>query len=220
MTGHTFLYNPAVVAVKNIIDSGELGDVYYASATRVNLGLYQPDVNVVWDLAPHDVSILMYVLGKLPIQASARGGKYVRDGVHDVANLSLFFPEGVMADIRVSWLDPNKVRQITIVGSKKMLVYDDIEQNEKVKIFDKGVDKQPYNDTLQEFHLAYRYGDVVTYPLEWQEPLKVECQDFINCVVNHTIPRSDARLGLRVVQVLEAAQLSLQDSGLLVNIKW
>jgi len=140
--------------------------------------------------------------------------------VHDVANLSLFFPEGVMADIRVSWLDPNKVRQITIVGSKKMLVYDDIEQNDKVKIYDKGVDKQPYTDTLQEFHLAYRYGDVVNYPLEWQEPLRVECLDFLYCIANQATPRSDGRLGLRVVQVLEAAQASLKDSGLLVDIEW
>lgn len=220
MAGHTFLYNPAVEALKEIIASGEIGEVYYVNATRVNLGLYQPDVDVVWDLAPHDVSILMYILGQDPMTASARGGMFVKPGVHDVAYLSLYFSQGVMADIRVSWLDPNKIRQITIVGSKKMLVYDDIEPIDKVKIYDKGVDKQPYTDTLQDFHLAYRYGGITTYPLHWQEPLRVECEDFLQSVANHTTPRSDGHLGLRVVQVLEAAQASLKDSGSLVNIPW
>jgi predicted dehydrogenase len=162
----------------------------------------------------------MYILGKQPIKASARGGMYVKRGVHDVAYLSLFFPGDVMADIRVSWLDPNKIRRITIVGSKKMLVYDDIEKDDKVKIYDKGVDKQPYSDTLEEFHLAYRYGEITNYPLTWQEPLRLECLDFLECVASEATPRSDGQLGLRVVQVLEAAQSSLQDSGALVDIAW
>ena len=120
MTGHTFLYNPAVHALKKIIDSGEIGDIYYINCTRVNLGLFQPDVNVLWDLAPHDISILCYVLGMEPESISARGGTYVNKGVHDVVYVTLQFPNSVMADIRLSWLDPNKIRQITIVGSKKM----------------------------------------------------------------------------------------------------
>lgn len=220
MTGHTFLYNPAVVALKEIIESGEIGRVYYANCTRVNLGLYQPDINVVWDLAPHDVSILMHVLGMKPVSASARGGRYVKPDVHDVAYLSLFFPDGVMADLRVSWLDPNKIRRITIVGSKKMLVYDDIEPVEKIRVYDKGVEVQPYTDTYEAFHLAYRYGDVTAYPLEWQEPLRAECEDFLECVVSGKRPRSNGELGLQVVQVLEAAQSSLDNGGTKEVVQW
>lgn len=218
MTGHTFMFNPAVVALKEIIQSGEIGEVYYINCTRVNLGLYQPDVNVIWDLAPHDVSILMYILGMEPESTSARGGTYVKPGVHDVAYLSMFYPGGVMADMRVSWLDPNKIRSITIVGSRKMLVYDDIEPIEKIRVFDKGVDVQPYTDTYEEFHLAYRYGDVIPYPINWQEPLKLECLHFIECIQESKVPRSDGLSGWKVVKVLEAAQRSLNNGGIKENI--
>jgi len=220
VTGHTFLYNPAVVALKEIIDSGEIGRVYYANCTRVNLGLYQPDVNVIWDLAPHDVSILMYILGQQPVSASARGGTFVKPGVHDVAYLSVFFSDGVMADLRVSWLDPNKIRVITIVGSKKMVVYDDIEPVEKIKIYDKGVDVQPYTDTYEDFHLAYRYGEVTPYPLAWKEPLRAECLDFLACIGSGGCACSDGWMGLKVVQVLETAQCSLNNGGTKELIRW
>lgn len=213
MVGHTFLYNPAVNAVKDIIASGEIGRVYYINCTRVNLGLYQPDVNVVWDLAPHDVSILLYILGADPIQASARGGKFVKTGVHDVAYLTLHFPGEVIADMRVSWLDPCKIRSITVVGSKKMIVYDDIEPEKKVVIYDKGVDVQPYTDTYEEFHLAYRYGEAVPYPLQWDEPLKLECLHFLDCIRTGKTPRSDGLEGLKVVKILETAQKSLLNGG-------
>ena len=206
--------------MKEIIDSGEIGRIYYVNSTRVNLGLYQPDVNVVWDLAPHDVSILLDLLGDEPVSASARGGRYVKKNVHDVAYLSLFFPDDVMADLRVSWLDPNKIRRITIVGSKKMIVYDDIEPQDKVKIFDKSVEVQPYTDTLEEFHLAYHYGEVAIYPLDWREPLELECLDFLDCVRSGRTPRSDGILGLKVVQVLEAAQSSLNNGGGKELIQW
>ena len=209
MAGHTFVYNPAVRALKEIIDRGEIGEIYYVNSTRVNLGLYQPDVNVIWDLAPHDVSILLYVLGMEPVAASARGGKFAKAGVHDVAYLTLYFPNGIMADMRVSWLDPCKIRSITIVGSKKMIVYDDIEPNDKIKIYDKGVDVHPYTDTYEEFHLAYRYGDITVYPIEWQEPLKLECLEFIRSVRTGTPTCSDGEDGLKVVEILEAAQKSL-----------
>jgi predicted dehydrogenase len=214
MVGHTFLYNPAVMALKAIIDSGEIGRIYYVNGTRVNLGLYQPDINVVWDLAPHDVSILLYLLGMAPASTSARGGAYVKPGVHDVAYLTLNFPNGVMADLRVSWLDPCKIRRITIVGSKKMLVYDDIEPVEKVKLYDKGVDVQPYTDTFEDFHLAYRYGDTTVYPIQWEEPLKLECIEFLNSVRARCPACSDGWLGLKVVEVLEAAQKSLSNGGM------
>jgi predicted dehydrogenase len=220
MVGHTFEYNPAVVALKRIIDSGEIGRIYYINSTRVNLGLYQPDVNVVWDLAPHDVSILLYVLGMEPEMVSARGGSYVKPGVHDVAYLTLHFPDGVMADLRVSWLDPVKIRSITIAGSQKMIVYDDIEREEKLKVYDKGVEVQPYTDTLEEFHLAYRYGEVVSHPLEWVEPLRVECQHFLECIREGKRPRSDGWQGHKVVKVLETAQRSLFNGGMRERMHW
>lgn len=213
MTGHTFLYNPAVTALKEIIASGEIGHVYYINGTRVNLGLYQPDVNVLWDLAPHDVSILLHVLGVDPVYASARGGMFVKPGVYDVAYLTLQFPERILADLRVSWLDPCKIRRITIVGSKKMIVYDDIEPEKKVMLYDKGVDVQPYNDTYEEFHLAYRYGDAVPYPLQWDEPLKLECKHFLHSIRSGQPPVSDGVLGLKVVKILETAQKSLMNGG-------
>lgn len=220
MVGHTFQYNPAVVALKEIIASGEIGQVYYVNSTRVNLGLYQPDVNVLWDLAPHDISILLYVLDMEPLTVSARGGSYVKSGVHDVAYLTLNYPNNILADLRVSWLDPCKIRQITIVGSKKMIVYDDIEPCNKIMIYDKGVDVQPYTDTLEEFHLAYRYGEAVPYHLEWVEPLRVECLHFLECIREGKQPCSDGRQGLKVVQILESAQKSLLNGGLKEEVVW
>jgi len=215
MVGHTFVYNPAVVAMKDIIASGQLGQIYYISATRVNLGLFQPDINVAWDLAPHDISILLYMLGIEPVSASARGGVYVQQkkGLHDVAYLSLHFPNGILADIRVSWLDPCKIRRYTVVGSEKMLVYDDVEPETKIVIYDKGVEVPPYSDTEEEFRLSYRTGEAVPYPLEWVEPLKVECQHFVDCIRQGSEPRSSGRVGLEVIRILEAAQCSLLNGG-------
>ncbi|MCL4488747.1 MAG: Gfo/Idh/MocA family oxidoreductase [Chloroflexi bacterium] len=216
MVGHTFLYNPAVVAMKAIIASGTLGRIYYVNGMRVNLGLFQPDINVAWDLAPHDVSILLFVLGMSPLSASARGGVCVqqRKGLHDVAYLSFFFPNDVMADIQVSWLDPCKIRRYTVVGSEKMLVYDDIEPVNKIMIYDKGVEVlPPYSDTENEFHLSYRTGDAVAYPVEWVEPLKVQCQDFLDCIAQGKEPLSNGRMGLQVVRILESAQHSLLNGG-------
>lgn len=215
MVGHTFVYNPAVVAMKEIIASGYLGEVYYINATRVNLGLFQSDINVVWDLAPHDISILLYVLGVEPVAASARGGVYVQQekGLHDVVYLSLYFPNGVLADIRVSWLDPCKIRRYTVVGSRKMLVYDDVDPDNKISIYDKGVEAPPHSDTEEEFRLSYRNGEAVPYPLKWIEPLKVECQHFLDCIRQGAEPRSSGRVGLEVIKVLEAAQCSLLNGG-------
>jgi predicted dehydrogenase len=220
MTGHIFIYNPAISALKEIIASGEIGRVYYINCTRVNLGLYQPDVNVVWDLAPHDISILQHILGAHPEAASARGGMFVKPGVYDVAYLTLYFPGSVMADLRVSWLDPCKIRRITIVGSKKMIIYDDIEPVEKIKICDKGVDVQPYTDTFEEFHLAYRYGKEVAYPLQWVEPLRAECLHFLECVRTGCLPLTNGHEGLSVVRVLEAAQRSLTNNNTKEKVEW
>jgi predicted dehydrogenase len=215
MVGHTFVYNPAVVALRDIVISGHLGDIYYLDGTRVNLGLFQPDINVLWDLAPHDISILMYVLGMTPVATSARGAVYVQrqKGIHDIAYVSFRFPNGVLADIRVSWLDPCKIRRYTVVGSKKMLVYDDCAPVDKIVIYDKGADAPPYSDTEKEFHLSYRTGEGISYPVPWVEPLRVECQHFLDCIRDGTESRSSGRVGLEVVRVLEAAQRSLLNGG-------
>lgn len=221
MAGHTFEYNPAVEAVREIIASGSIGQVYYINGTRVNLGLFQPDINVVWDLSPHDISILLFILGLDPIAVSARGEIYVqRDkGIHDVAYVTMRFPHQVMADLRVSWLDPVKIRRLTVVGSEKMLVYDDIAAD-KVVIYDKGVQIPPYSDTLEEFHASYRHGGAEPYPIEWVEPLRVECAHFLECIREGKRPRSDGYVGLKVVKVLEAAQRSLLNGGLREEIQW
>lgn len=215
MVGHTFVYNPAVIAVKNVIASGQLGDVYYINGTRVNLGLYQKDINVVWDLAPHDVSILVYALGMLPREASARGGTYVQPGrgLHDVAYITLYFPNGVLADIRVSWLDPCKIRRYTVVGSKQMLVYDDVDPVNKIMIYDKGVELPPHSDTEAEFRMSYRTNEGVSLPIQWTEPLGAECQHFLDCIQHGLEPRSSGRAGLDVIRVLEAAHCSLLNGG-------
>lgn len=222
MAGHTFVYNPAVEAVKEIIDSGELGEIYYVNGSRVNLGLFQPDINVLWDLAPHDISILMYLLGADPLTVSARGGVFVQKarGIHDIAHVSARFPGGVLADIRVSWLDPVKYRLYTVVGSKKMLVYDDIAPVDKVVIFDKRVEFPPYSDTEEEFHASYFSGEGVPHPVLWSEPLRRQCEHFVRCIETGEVPRSDARVGLKVVQVLEAADRSLHNGGNWEDINW
>jgi predicted dehydrogenase len=220
MVGHTYEYNPAVEALKEIISTGQIGDVYYMSATRVNLGIFQKDLNVVWDLAPHDIAIFLYLLGMEPIAVSARGAAYVQPGIHDVAYLTTEFPNNILGDIRVSWLDPCKTRRITIVGSKKMIVYDDVENLEKIKIYDKGVEVPPYTDTFGDFQLSYRYGDISIPQIQMAEPLKLECLHFIDCVLGKGRPRSDGRVGLKVVKVLECAQRSLLNGGRSEKIPW
>ncbi len=219
MVGHTFVYNPAVEAVRQIIQSGELGEIFYINATRANLGIFQPDVNVIWDLAPHDISILNYILNASPVSVSARGGVYVqrKRGIHDVAYLTLLYPNEIMAEVRVSWLDPVKTRLYTIVGSKKMLVYDDI-AHAKVVLYDKGVETPPYSDTFEQFQLSYRHGSELAYPLFWSEPLKNECQDFIQAIQSGVKPRSDGTSGWQVVEILEKAQKSLLNHGLQESI--
>lgn len=213
MVGHVFEYNAAVRKMKEIVDSGELGDVYYINAVRVNLGLYQPELNVLWDLAPHDLSILLYLLGDDPVSVTAQGGDRVFTGIHDIAYMHLVFPNNILAHVHVSWLDPNKERRITIVGSKKMLVYDDVEPMDKLKIYDKGVETPPYTETYADFHCSYRYGDIATPRLDLVEPLRAECQHFVECIRHGTTPQSDGRVGLRVVRLLEMADRSLRSGG-------
>jgi len=213
MVGHTFEYHAAVRKIKEIIDSGELGDVYYINSQRLNLGLFQKDINVVWDLAPHDISIILYLLGKEPEEIVTTGTCHVNPEIQDVATVSMTFKDNIIAFIQCSWLDPNKVRKMTIVGSKKMLVYDDIQQNEKLWIFDKGVDVPSHYDTFADFQYSYRYGDITIPKIDNYEPLKFELQHFVECIENGGTPQTDGQNGLRVVKILEAAQHSIDNGG-------
>jgi predicted dehydrogenase len=221
MVGHTFAYNSAVHALKKYMDSGDLGEIYYLDTARLNLGLFQRDLNVLWDLAPHDISILLYLLGKKPVSISAQGMTCVFDGIFDVAFLNLIFPGNIPAYIHVSWLDPCKVRRITVVGSKKMAVYNDVENEQKIKIYDKGVDAPVYpNGTFGEFQYSYHHGDITIPNIRFTEPLRQECQHFMDSIVNHTEPYSCGRDGLEVVKILEAAQHSITNSQNHEVIPW
>lgn len=220
MVDHTFEYTSSVNKIKEIINNGELGKILSIDMIRVNLGLFQKDINVIWDLAPHDISILLFLMKMMPISVKADGMDHIQKDIVDDAHLTLKFPDKVMVHMHVSWLDPLKIRKITIVGNKKMLVYDDTEQNEKIKIYDKGVTleknnipKDKYYDTWEEFKLVYRSGDVYTPKLEEKEPLNVMCSHFIDCIKTRKTPISDGIAGLRVVQVIEALQESLKNQG-------
>jgi predicted dehydrogenase len=219
MVGHTFEYAAAVLKTKEIVEAGELGDILYIFTSRVNLGLFQPDINVIWDLAPHDISIINFLLGRLPETVNAQGTAHYRKGIEDVATVTLGYGNGTIAFIHNSWLDPNKVRRTTVVGTKKMLVYDDIESQEKVKIYDKGVDCPPYYDTFGEFQFSYRYGDIYSPKIEDFEPLRAECAHFVECARTGGTPRTDGVSGYRVVAVLEAAQRSLSANGAAVPVE-
>jgi predicted dehydrogenase len=212
MVGHTFVFSPPVRKVKEIIDAGELGDIYFVTTQRVNLGLHQKDVSVIWDLVPHDLSILYYWLGETAQSITVVGRACIRAGVLDVAFINLRFASGVVAEVQASWLSPVKLRRTIVVGSKKMLVYDDTENVEKVKIFDHGVDYQEPAD-FGEFQLSYRTGDIVAPKIAGTEPLWLEAQHFLDCVRSGEPPLSDGWAGLRVVASLEAAQASLDSGG-------
>ena len=220
MVGHTFEYNPAVRALKEIIASGRLGKVYYINAVRVNLGLFQSHLNVLWDLAPHDLSILRYILGQDPLSVSARGADCIVKGAHDIVYLYLTFPDDVLAHVHVSWIDPCKVRRITVVGSRMMAIYDDVETLEKIRIYDKGVETLAYTDTFGDFQCSYRYGDVVIPNIPFAEPLRLECKHFLDCIEQGQTPQSCGRVGLRIVRVLELADRSLRNGGLRETIEF
>jgi predicted dehydrogenase len=212
MVGHTFVFSPPVRKVRDIIDAGELGDILFVTSSRVNLGLHQKDVSVVWDLAPHDLSILHYWLGETPNSVSTTGRACINPGIPDVAFINLRFPSGVVAELQVSWLSPVKLRRTMVVGSRKMLLYDDTESVEKVKIFDHGVDfKDP--ETFGEYQLSYRTGDILSPKIGGSEPLFMEASHFIDCLERGTRPVTDGAAGLAVVASLEAADYSLRHGG-------
>jgi predicted dehydrogenase len=219
MVGHTFEYSAPVLKMHDIIASGELGDVFYISSVRANLGLFQRDVNVTWDLATHDISIILNLMGgHEPEAVSCQGESHYGQGVEDVAMITLRFERNVIAFIHVSWLDPDKIRRTTVVGSRKMLVYDDTAPQEKIRIYDKGVTAQKYYDTFGEFQFSYRYGDIQIPRIEEKEPLFCECEHFVNCIKSGQTPNTDGVNGARVVNVLEAANYSLRRGGLMVPL--
>jgi predicted dehydrogenase len=216
MPGHTFLYSPPVVAIHDLIAAGELGEIYFISTSRVNLGLHQPDVSVVWDLAPHDFSILRYWLGETPQYVRALGRGCVIPTTPDVAFISLEFVSGPIAHAELSWLSPSKLRRTTIVGSRKMVVYDDT-SNEPVRIFDSGVEL-PDPETFGQYKLTYRTGDVVSPRVDVAEPLLLELADFRAAIVDGGRSKSSDFLGLEVVKMIEAVDESLASGGARVEV--
>jgi predicted dehydrogenase len=224
MVGHTFLYNAAVRHIKGLLDSGDLGQVYYVYSQRLNLGQVRSDVNAWWNLAPHDVSILLYLMdGALPATVQATGMDYIQPGIEDVVFATLTWPNRVCAHIQVSWLDPGKVRRLTLVGSRKMVVYDDI-SDEKIAVYDKGVERVPKvgermdYDHFNNYQILHRTGDVLLPRIDFQEPLKVEAAHFVDCLRTGATPLTGPRHARDVVAVLEAVQLSLRQQGRPVTV--
>ena len=211
--GHVYLYSAPVAKLKEMVANDELGDVYYMSSSRLNLGPVRHDVNALWDLAPHDVSIILDLMEAGPISVSCSGLAYLNEPVHDVCTLSMHFENNRMGIIHVSWLDPHKKREMTIVGSKKMAIYNDIEPLEKVKVYDRGIGGPSYSDSYGEFQFSYRYGDMFCPRLDESEPLKAECRAFVDCILQGSRPKTDGQNGLDVVKVIEAADLSLQNGN-------
>lgn len=221
MVGHTFEYNTAVRTIKSYIDNDELGEIYYIDTARLNLGLFQKNTNVLWDLAVHDIAILLFLLGQPPISVSTQGDPCVFKDTFDVAYLNLLFPNKIMAYVHVSWLDPCKVRRVTVVGSKKMAVFNDIATEEKIKIYDKGVETPEYtNGGFGEFQCSYRHGDITVPNVRYNEPLQQECQHFVTSIVNQTKPCSDGLDGLRVIKIIEAAECSMKNGSTHEVIEW
>ncbi|MES2439803.1 MAG: Gfo/Idh/MocA family oxidoreductase [Verrucomicrobiota bacterium] len=220
MVGHTFLYSAPIRMIKKIIDSGDLGEIRYINSQRLNLGLFQKDINVVWDLAPHDISIILHLLGRMPDFVNCQGNAHITPGIEDVSNLSLSFGSGQFATIQSSWLEPRKVRQMTIVGTRKMIVYDDIEPMEKIRIYDTRIERPPHYDSFGEFHYSYHYGDSFVPYIEQSEPLRQMCQHFLDGIVlNDTPSLSCGRKGLDVLRILEASSQSLRANGAAVTVK-
>jgi predicted dehydrogenase len=218
MIGHTFLYSAAVRKIKELVDNNDLGELRYISSRRLNLGLFQKDINVAWDLAPHDISIILYIMQETPLSVNCRGAAHITPGIEDVTSMSLQFSRQRSAIIHSSWHDPRKVREMTIVGSKRMIVYDDIVAQEKIKVFDARVERPPHYDTFAEFHYAYHYGDIYSPYIKQDEPLKTECQHFLDSIRQSTLPITSGYAGLEIVRILAASSESLRQQGASIEI--
>lgn len=224
LVGHTFLYNPAVLFLKRLIDSGELGRIYYAYAQRLNLGVVRPDVNALWNLAPHDLSIFNYLFSAAPVNIAAHGTAYLQKNIEDVVFANLEYPGRIRASLQVSWLDPNKVRKITLVGSRKMVVYDDV-ADRKIAIYDRGIDtsgrygvSHPFDEPPHIRSLIYRSGKVRFPKISSREPLHEAARDFLRAITKRCPPRSDLASGRSVVAALQAAALSLKENSRQVHL--
>ena len=214
---HTFIYTGAVKKMKEVITSGRLGEIYYFDSVRINLGLFQHDVNVIWDLAPHDLSIMDHLIDKRPVSVSAVGACHVGNGLEDIAYLALFFEDDLIAHFHVNWLAPMKIRKTLIGGTKSMIVFDDTEASEKLKIYDKGIDvttREGVYDTL----VQYRTGDMLSPKIDQQEALAVGTRHFLDCIRDRTKPLTDGQSGINVVRILEASEYSIKNQGKLVYL--
>ena len=213
MVGHTFLYSAPVRKITEIVRAGELGEIRCINSRRLNLGLFQKDINVAWDLAPHDISIILHILGEAPLVVNCQGNAHVSPGIEDVTNISLGFRHARFATIQSSWLEPRKIREMTIVGTRRMIVYDDLAPHEKLRIYDVRVERPPHYDTFADFHYSYHYGDSYIPYLVQEEPLKTECAHFLDCIARGERPLTSGKEGLELVRILEAASLSLKKGG-------
>ena len=218
MIDHTFIYTGSVNKIRELVQNGKLGDIYYYDSVRINLGLFQHDVNVIWDLAVHDLSIMDYILSPKPHSVSATGMSHVKNQPENVAFLTLFFEKSLIAHIHVNWLAPVKLRRTLISGSKNMVVYDDLEISEKVKVYDKGVDLAADRKSIYEMLVGYRSGDMTAPQLDRTEALRTEVSHFIHCIETGDTPLSDGESGLRIVRILEAATRSMQKQGALEKL--
>ncbi len=212
MVGHTFEYSPAVNKLRKLVQAGDLGKICCVEAERVNLGLFRNDINVIWDLAPHDVSILLYLFGKMPQEIKVQAHAHLQPHIHDIAHLDLSFADGMMAHIHVSWLHPCKIRRVTVIGDARMVVYDDTNPAEMIKVYNKGADV--HADPV----VSYRYGAITIPHIDWIEPLRLECEDFANAIRLGIQPRAHGGVGLAVVKVLAAAQKVLEQQEQLDTI--
>ena len=213
MIDHTFLYSSPVQKIAQIVQAGDLGEIRYINCRRLNLGLFQKDINVAWDLAPHDISIILHILDELPTTVNCQGNAHITPGVEDVTNMSLSFSRKRFATIQSSWLEPRKIREMTIVGTRRMIVYDDLRTREKIRIYDARVERPPHYDTFAEFQYSYHYGDSYIPYLHQEEPLKLACQHFVDCIKTNSQPLTDGRRGLEMVRILEAASTSVKMNG-------
>jgi predicted dehydrogenase len=218
MVGHLLVYHPGVNYMKELIDEGRIGKPYYMYTQRVNLGIVRQTENAWWSLAPHDISVICYLFDSEPVSVAAHGQCYLQEGIEDVVFAVITFADGKVAHVHCSWLDPHKIRKMTVVGSENMVTFDDMEATEKIRIYDKGAAKGLDANTYAEI-ISLRFGDIVMPRIPGGEPLAIECRHFIDCVLDNKPLRSDGAGGLQVVKVLEAGQMSLQNNGKVINLQ-
>lgn len=218
MVGHVFKYNPAIIKLKEYIKSKELGKIYYLHSVRTNLGPIRQDVSTMWDLFPHDISIFLFLLNSFPSEVNAVGKTYLQPNLEDVVFVTLQFPNEVVTNSRVSWLDPRKIREVTVVGSKKMALFDDLNNIEPIRLYDKSIEQKRFYISFGEFQLILRDGDITMPKIKMLEPLKVQCEHFIKCIKENKTPLTDIWEGIKVVKILSAAEKSIRRGGKPVKI--